>query len=249
MRRAPSTLLAALAVALHAAAAAQSLTPERMLPQPVEPGQVAPWTAPAAAFADPGERGSLQAEPAGPTLADWYAKQGRPAVVLFFDRRLERLPHGWDGAARLNIAHEKNAGGKTETQSLTVALEHKSPVQSVRRAPIVQLVENALAHEMQRQRFKLVDPNFVERALAAKGKGGDTEFDAIKGAAGYVLEVELAATGPAVSMLGGLKNVGSGELVATIRQPVDRDLREPADADALARSFIKRLLAVQTGER
>lgn len=249
MRR--SILCAAALAALPGVAAAQSILPqEKLLPQPVEPGQVAPWRAGAPAAADPAETGSLHVAPSGPTLADWYAKQGRPPLVLYFDRRLENLPPGWDGTARLMFAHEKQSGGKTETETLSVGIERKAPVRSLRqRSPVVKLVENALTSEMQRAGLKLIDPSFAERAHAARSKGGDTEFDSLKGAAGYVLEVELAATGDAVSMLGSLKSLNKGEIVATVRQPVEHDLRDPADADTLARSFFKRLLAFQPDAR
>lgn len=223
---------------------AQTFELERMLPRPVEPGIVAPHQAVAPHAADVGETGSLQVPaPAGSTLQEWYAKQGRPAVALFFDRRLERLPAGWDGTARLMIASEKNAGGKSETENLSIALERKAPRASLQqRDPVVRLVEHSLLHELQRMRVKLVDPSVVERALAAKGKGGDTEYDALKGAAGYLLEIELAATGPEVSMIGGLKSL-SGEIVASVRTPVQSDLRDAAAADALARAFVRKLLA------
>ncbi len=243
MRAAALSLGALLALA-SAGAQAQLFETERMLTKPVEPGVVAPHRGAAAHTADVGETGSLHVAPApGSTLQDWYAKQGRPAVALFFDRRLERLPAGWDGTARVMIASEKNAGGKTETENISIALEQKAPRGSLQqRRPVVQLVENSLLRELQRARMRLVDPAVVERALAAKGKGGDTEYDALKGAAGYLLEIELAATGAEVSMIGGLKSM-NGEIVATVRAPVQDDLRDPAAADALARDFIRKLLA------
>lgn len=235
--------------ALQLTASAQLIETERMLTRPVEPGEVAPHRATPGFSGDVGETGSLH-EPgaAGSTLQDWYAKQGRPAIALFFDRRLERLPAGWDGAARVMIASEKQADGKTETENLSIALETRAPRKSLQqRRPVVQLVENSLLRELQRMRFKLIDPTLVERALAARAKGTpDTEFDSLKGSAGYLLEIELAPTGSSVSMIGGLKNLAGGEIVATVRTPVEADLNEPAAADALARSFIKKLLAVQT---
>jgi hypothetical protein len=164
-------------------------------------------------------------------------------MILFFDRRLERLPPGWNGTVRMKIAHESTAAGKTETEQVTLGMERQAPVRSVRqRTPVGQLLENAIAQELHRMRLRLVDPTFAERALASQGKGGDTEFDSIKGAARYVFEVELAATGEAVWMIGELKSVGGGEIVATVRQPVEHDLHDPGDADALARAFVKRLL-------
>lgn len=243
MRAAALSLGALLALA-SAGAQAQLFETERMLTRPVEPGVVAPHRGSAAHTADIGETGSLHVAAApGSTLQDWYAKQGRPAVALFFDRRLERLPAGWDGTARVMIASEKSAGGKSETENISIALEHKAPRGSLQqRRPVVQLVENSLLRELQRMRVRLVDPSVVERAQAARGKGGDTEYDALKGAAGYLLEIELAATGAEVSMIGGLKSM-SGEIVATVRAPVQDDLRDPAAADALARDFIRKLLA------
>ena len=117
------------------------------------------------------------------------------------------------------IASEKQAGGKTETENISIALEHKAPRGSLQqRRPVVQLVENSLLRELQHMRVRLVDPSVVERALAAKGKGGDTEYDALRGAAGYLLEIELAATGAEVSMIGGLKSL-AGDIVATVRAP------------------------------
>ncbi len=238
---------AAVGAALSLAGAhahAQPFELERMLPRPVEPGIVAPHQPVAPYAGDVGETGSLHAAaPAGSTLQDWYAKQGRPAVALFFDRRLERLPAGWDGSARLMIASEKHAGGKSETGNLSIALERKAPRASLQqRDPVVRLVEHSLLQELQRVRVKLVDPSVVERALAAKGKGGDTEYDGLKGAAGYLLEIELAATGPEVSMIGGFKSL-SGEIVASVRTPVQSDLRDAAAADALARAFVRKLMA------
>jgi hypothetical protein len=245
----PSMHLAAAALLLSGSAVAQTLVPERLLPQPAEPGQVAPWQPSGTAVRDPGETASLHVAPSGPTLQDWYTRQGRPAVVLFFDRRLERVPAGWDGTARLTISREKTAGGQTETDHVVVGVEEKTKTRPLRsRSPVVKLVEQSLTQEMQRARIRMVDPTFAERAHAARAKGGDTEFDSLKGAAGYVLEVELAATGGSVSMLGGLKNVSSGEIVASVRMPVEQDLRDPAATDALARSFIKRLMAHPTGD-
>ena len=247
--RAHPLALGLLLAGLQAAAAAQLLTTERMLTQPVEPGEVAPHRATPRVAGDVGETGSLYQAPApGSTLQDWYLKQGRPGIALFFDRRLERLPAGWDGSARVMIASEKQADGKTETENLSIALETKAPRKTLQqRRPVVQLVENSLLRELQRVRFKLIDPTLVERALAARAKGAsDTEFDSLKGSAGYLLEIELAPTGGTVSMIGGLKNLAGGEIVATVRTPVEDDLNDPAAADALARAFIRKLLAVQT---
>lgn len=230
-----------LPVALHA----QIVEPfgERQLAVPVAPGSVAPWRGGAPAVGDPGETGTLHVAPTGPTLADWYQAQGRPALVLFFDRRLERMPAGWDGTSRLRIAYEGKDRSNAVNEQLIVGYERKAPTPSVRdRHPLAVLMEGALLRELQSSRVRLVDPTVAERTLTARGRGGDTEFDALNGAAGYMLEVELVPVGASVSLAGSLKSLRTSEIVASVRQPVEQDLRNPAEVDALARQFVRRLL-------
>lgn len=233
---------------LQGIASAQFLETERMLTRPIEPGVVAPHRGTPNYVGDVIETGSLHTPPApGSTLHEWYIKLGRPAVALFVDRRLERLAAGWDGTARLMIASEKQADGKTESENLSIALEHKSPRSSEQsRDPVVRLLENALLRELRRVRFKLIDPIVVERALAARNMArGDTEFDSLKGAAAFLLEVQVTATGSALSMIGGLKNLNSGEVVATVRTPVERHLADPEVTEALARAFVGKMINMQ----
>jgi hypothetical protein len=241
--KSPAHLLLLLALAAALPAQAQ-IGGERMLPQPVEPGRVAPWRPASPPAMDPPETGMVREAPTGPTLADWYNSQGRPAVALFFDRRLERLPPGWNGTSRVRFAYEASAGTSQFRDQLTVGVERRTPVASVRsRAPVVVLIEGALLRELQSSRLRLVDPTVAERGLAARDSGGDTEFNSLRNAAGYVLEVEMVPVGDTVSMIGHLKNLRTSELVATVRQPVEHDLRDPSDVDTLARAFVRRLLA------
>jgi hypothetical protein len=243
------TLLACVAASTAARAQIEPFG-ERQLAVPAVPGQVAPWRGAAPARSDPPEMGSLYVAPTGPTLADWYAAQGRPAVVLFFERRLERMPAGWDGTSRLRIAYEGADRNNSVREELVVGVEHKAPTASVRnRMPLAVLMESALLRELQSARLKLVDPTVAERTLAARGRGGDTEFDALHGAAGYMLEVELVPVADSVSLVGSLKGLRTSEIVASIREPVEQDLRNPADVDALARKFVRRLLATPAVSR
>jgi hypothetical protein len=123
-------------------------------------------------------------------------------------------------------------------------VEHKAPAASVRhRLPLAVLMEGALLRELQASRLRLVDPTVAERTLAARGRGGDTEFDALHGAAAYMLEVELVPVADSVSLVGSLKGLRNSEIVASIREPVEQDLRNPADVETLARRFVRRLLA------
>lgn len=240
-----------LALGFASAAQAQILNNERMLPQPVEPGRIAPWRPAAPVAADPGEAGSLRTAPTGPSLAEWYAAQGRPALALFFDRRLERLPAGWDGTARLRFGFERTDGQRvTEERQLTVGIERKAAAPSVReREPLVVLIEGALLREMQTARLRLIDPTVAERALAARNRNADTEFESLRNAANYMLEVELVPSGDSISMVGHLKNLRTSELVATVRQPVEQDLRSHEEVDALARLFVRRLLTTPADTR
>lgn len=232
-------------------ASAQILTEERMLPQPVAPGQVAPWRPAAPVAGDPAESGSLHSAPSGPTLADWYAGKGRPALALFFDRRLERLPAGWDGTSRVRFAYERGDGRQTtDVQQLTIGVERKAPTASVRdRSPLVVLIEGALLRELQSARLRLIDPTIAERAMAARNRSADTEFESLRTAARYVLEVELVPVGDTVSLIGNLKALQTSDLIATVRQPVEHDLRNPADVDALAKMFVRRLLGAPAHDR
>jgi hypothetical protein len=153
------------------------------------------------------------------------------------------MPAGWDGTSRLRIAYEGRDRSNQVSEQMIVGIEHKARARSVRdRMPLAVLMEGALLRELQSSRVKLVDPTVAERALAARGRGGDTEFDALQGAAGYMLEVELVPVADSVSLVGTLKGLRTSEIVASVRQPVEQDLRDPADVDALARRFVRLLL-------
>lgn len=235
--------VAALVVAISAAApsAAQLLTKEKNITVPVETGGVAPWKPAAGAVVDPGETGSLAAPANGRTLADWYVQQGSPSIALLVDRRLERLPADWDGTSRLVIAGERNADGKKQTAAVTIGVEQKArQVLQRDRRPLVKLLEDALVREMQLVRFKLIDPTLTERALSSRGQGGDTEYQSLKGAAGYILELEMTPNGGGVVLIGSLKNLSTGAIVANVRQPVEQDLAG-SGTEVLAKAFVRRL--------
>ena len=82
--------MGALLALASAGAQAQLFETERMLTTPVEPGVVAPHAT--AAHAGAGETGSLRVAAAPADAAGLVHQAGPPAVALFFDRRLERLP-------------------------------------------------------------------------------------------------------------------------------------------------------------
>lgn len=228
-----------------------NLVEDRMLPKPVEPGSVAPMREAPRTAGDPAETDLMAvAAPGLPTLQDWYSQQARPGIVLFFDRRLERLPADWRGTSRLTIARDKKVGATVETENLTLGVEVKASRASVAsQSPLAQSIENAIIRELQRTRFKLIDPTLVERGMASKGMGErDTEFSSLQGSADYLLEVGLVSSGGVVSMLGSFKRIRSGEVVATVRAPSEGPFDDASTPDILARAFVKRLLSFRLVE-
>lgn len=219
------------------------------LSKQVAPGNVAQWRFNPQKLNDPTETGSLAQKLPGLRLADWYTRKGSPFVVVYVDRRLERLPSDWNGSARLMIAEEANIDGKMQTSNVTIGLEHRTTLSSVRdRTSLVKLVEDALVRELKTARFKLVDPTIAERALSNRTKGSsDTEYLALKGSAAFILEVELTPSQGIVLMIGSLKNINSGEIVANVRQQVYQDI-DGAGTEVLARAFVNRMLATEVGE-
>lgn len=164
-------------------------------------------------------------------------------------RRLRRVFRGEIASRDQQVVEARNQHS-VENEQLTVGVERKAPTRSVRdRSPLALLMEGALLRELQSSRLNLVDPTLAERTLAARGHGGDTEFDSLHGAASYLLEVELVPGADSVSLIGSLKGLRNSDIIASVRQPVEHDLRNPADIDALARVFVRRLLGVPATSR
>jgi len=231
-------------------AAAQVFPAAKDITSVVPSGGVAPWRQADGDVADPAQTGSLAAPRSSRTLADWYARQGSPLVALLVDRRLERMPDGWDGTSRLVIAGDHREGDRAATGTVTVGVERKAARgRQQDRHPWVKRLEEALVRELHRADVRLVDPTLAERALTARAQGGDTEYQSLKGSAGYILEMEVVpdgeaggdARGSAVALIGALKNIVSGEIVASVRQPAGPG-GVGQGTDALARAFVKRLM-------
>lgn len=196
---------------------------------------------PAPAAADPGETGLMAAPSDAGSLRKWYAAQRRPGVVLYVERKLEALPPGWRGASRLHIEDKRLVDGKESSRSVTVGVERNTEAG----APVPQfvaLLQQSLQQEMKRQQFTVLDGSVLQRKLSSGGVGGDVEYKSLKGAARLVFEVELLSLNGKVELVGALKDIHSGALVATVSLPVD-SVDSRATMDRMSRLLVARLLA------
>lgn len=199
--------------------------------------------APAPAFAgvsDPMDTGVMAAPNDAGSLRKWYAAQRRPGVVLYFERKLETLPPGWRGASRLHIEDKRLVDGKESKRNVTVGVEHN--VQND--APTSQfaaLFQQSLQQEMKRQQLTVLDGSVLQRKHAGSGKGGDVEYASLSKAARFVFEVELLNLNGKWEMVGALKDIRSGALVATVSQPFDA-IDSRSAMDRASRALVTRLL-------
>lgn len=236
-----------------------SLIHKQTITQPVEPGVIPPYQAPATVEPDaeaPASRADRGTD--GLTLHDWYWGQNQPRIALYFIERLGRLPPGWYGNTRFVVsgAHEgsweessthadslgNSSGRQSESGQLTLGVEHNTEGSGSRaRLPGVGLVESLLTQELQGAKFRVVDSGLVERALVAKrGAKGDHEYDALASAASLILEVEFVGIDEP-QLLGTLKALGSGQIVALARVPVRGRLDSTSGAKSLARDLVRHL--------
>ncbi|CAH0280849.1 hypothetical protein SRABI118_03772 [Massilia sp. Bi118] len=184
-------------------------------------------------LAMPSSEGSFQA---------WYATNRRPALVVYFDRRLEELPAGWHGSSRLVIDDNKVAGGKEENRRITVGVQHADAGPGPK-SQFATLFEQSIRQEMKRQKLTLLDASVLQRRESARANGpADIEYAALRGSARFVFEVALVAMNGEWELVGELKDVVNGELTATVRQRIDGPLARPADLDRASRALVQQLL-------
>jgi hypothetical protein len=217
---------------------------DRQLERPVDAGSVPAYEQPAPISQDISDTAMLSPlVPEGKTLLTWYKEQSNPKLVLYFDRRLEGIPPGWQGSTRLLIEHSRNNDGKQDNGQVSIGIQ-KNTAQSIssERSDIIRLIEQSLLRELQRREFKLIDPILVERIHTSnKGANGDHEFDSLKGTAKLLLDVQLAASGTSLHMLANLKDLQSGELLAAIEIPVENSLAVSKNIDATTKKLMKKL--------
>lgn len=208
------------------------------------PEPIARAAAPVTAPMDAAEAGMMVQPSNGGSFRQWYAGQKRPALVVYFDKRLDQLPPGWTGGTRLLIEENSQYGKEVETRKLTVGVQHNTAVSSARRSQFATLVEQALQQEMKREQFKVLDGAVLHRKQAASqpGEGSDIEYDSLKKSVRLVFEVQLAFIDGGADMLGVMKDIHSGDIVATVRMPVEGALDTREGIDRAARRLVQRLL-------
>lgn len=203
-------------------------------------------SAPATAgVSDPMDTGVMAAPSEAGSLRSWYAAQRRPGVVLYFERKLEQLPPGWRGSSRLHIEDKRLVDGKESSRSVTVGVERNTEAAG----PVPQFValfQQSLQQEMKRQQLSVLDGAILQRKLAASGARGDLEYQSLKGAARFVFEVELLNLNGKCELVGALKDVGNGALVASVNLRFD-SVATRDEMDRLSRALVARLLQSQVG--
>lgn len=217
--------------------AAAALAQAQNLQAPRAIGAAAPA---AAAVPDPADTGVMAAPVDAGSLRKWYAALRRPGVVLYFERKLEAVPPGWRGESRLHIEDKRLVDGKESSRSVTVGVERNTEAAG----PVPQFValfQQSLQQEMKRQQFSVLDGALLQRKLSSSGKRGDLEYTSLSGAARFVFEVELLSLNGKTELVGALKDIRSGALVASVNLGVE-DIASRADMDRLSRNLVARLL-------
>jgi len=226
--------------------------------KPVEPGVVPPNEGVQTFVPPPGESDQrvLDTRAGKFTVRQWYEGLDRPPVALYFLQRLGRVPPGWYGKYRVVIAGsreeswdnqydegKKDAGKENLNGKVTLGVERNTADDGTRaRSPFVALVESSVLQELQAANFRLVDTGLVERALVAKrGDKGDHEYDALAAAARIMLEIEIVGTAGEAQIMGTLKSLKSGQILAIARVPVRNRLESASGVQSLSKALVRKL--------
>jgi hypothetical protein len=226
-----------LAASLLAAAAAGAQTLDA--PQPLAPGAAAAG-APLDAAASP-----MMAQPSNAgSFREWYGQHGRPALVVYFDKQLDQLPPGWQGSSRVLIEESTVAQGREENRRTTVGVQRNSAATTSARTHFAKMFELSLQQEMKRQQVRVLDGTVLHRKLAAanRAEATDIEYDSLKKSARFVFEVELLVLDGECELVGGLKDIHSGDITASVRLRVDGGLGSAEDIDHATRVLVQRLM-------
>lgn len=176
------------------------------------------------------------------SLQEWYASQKRPALVVYFNKKIDQLPQGWQGGSRLLIEENKVADGKEESRRTTVGVQRNTAV-SAAKSHFASLFELSLQQEMKYQKFNILDSTVLHRKLASKNRAEttDIEYESLKGSVRFVLEVELLSLNGESELVGSLKDIHTGDITASVRVRIDGPL-DSAGIDGVSRELVKRLL-------
>lgn len=207
-------------------------------PQALEPAQ-----RPAAQAMDAQETGLMAAETNDSVFRQWYAKQGRPAVVVYFDRQLDQVPSGWQGDSRLLIESVSRAGAKEESHSTTIGVQHNTERQAAWKSQFAKLFEQSLHQELKKQHVHVLDGVYLHRKLAASktAQVADVEYESLSRSARFVFEVELVFMKGEYEIVANMKELRTGEITASVRQKAG-SISNAADIDRLNRALVQRLM-------
>ncbi|HEY8607792.1 MAG TPA: hypothetical protein VIM12_11825 [Noviherbaspirillum sp.] len=228
-------LACAALLALAGTAHAQMLA----APEPLGRGASAPAQA-----MDAQEAPMMAVQEVDGNFRQWYAKQGKPAVVLFFDRQLEQMPPGWYGATRLQIDSVSRSGNKEETHSVSIGMQRNTQRQAAAKSEFARLFEQSLSLELKRQNVRVLDGAYLHRKMAANKpkQTTDIEYDSISRDARFVFEVELIAIdGDGCEMVAVMKDVRTGDIAASVRYKAE-SLNSAAEIDRANRALVQRLM-------
>jgi hypothetical protein len=214
------------------------------LPEPMPAAPQARSSAPA----DAPESRMMVEESDGEDFRHWYARQNRPAVVLYFNRELDQLPPGWEGASRVLIEDSFSDGKYEDKRTVTVGVERNTQSRTRSRSQFARLFEQSLSVELKKQALRLLDSTILHRKLAAnkQKRATDIEYESLSGAARFVLEVELVLLNDEVEVVANMKDLRSGEIAASVRQKVE-GLNSNAEIDRVNRALVKRLMRYKVG--
>lgn len=204
------------------------------------PARIDPASAVHAASGDPAETAMMAEVPGAGSFQQWYAGQRKPAVVVYFDRKLAELPPGWEGRTRLLVEDSRQEAGKESNRRVTVGFEQNT-AQARRVSQFAQLFQLAIEQELKRQSLRVLDSAVLQRKESFVSKSGDLEYGSLKRSARFVFEVELLSIGGRWELAGVLKDLHSGDVTASVRLPVNGFDSQEALARA-SRQLVQRLM-------
>lgn len=195
---------------------------------------------------DPQEMPMLVEPQSGVDFRQWYGQQKRPPVVLYFDRQLDQMPPGWQGVSRLQIEDVDQYGKQEDKRTVTVGMQYNTAAKVRLKSQAAKLFEQSLSQALKKQEIRMLDGVYLQRKLASdkRNAGTDTEFDSLSKSARFVLEVELLFVDGMCDLAASLKDIATGELMVTVRQPVET-LNNSGEIDRLNKALVQRLMSAR----
>lgn len=227
-------LLAALLAVAGAAQAQQQAYPQQLAPAPA-PLPAGPY--------DAAQTPMLAMPDDGADFRRWYARNQRPAIVIYVSRQLDQAQAGWRGEDRLLIEDVSRTGARQTARTISVGRQHNSAADAMAKTPLDKLFEQSIARALRRQDVKVLDGGYLQRKMAADPRGNqtDVEYAALSRAARFVLEVEFLCVQQQCDIVGTFKDVRNGEVGASARQPMGT-VNDADDIDKLSKALVARLM-------